>query len=766
MAQSLNVLVVEDVEDDVLLLRRALQKGGYEVTLAVVERAETMRAALLSQAWDVIVSDHSMPHFSAPEALTLAREICPETPFIILSGEIDLNLAVSLMRGGAKDYVQKGELARLAPVIERELREVELREERRKIDAALSQSTQRLREIMENSLDVAYQRDLHTNAYDYFSPVVLQIAGFTPQEMLDMPFEEVVQRIHPDDLAELKLITQEAVSAPDSTTRQVEYRFRHKDGHHFWILDKFSVIRDAFGQPLRLIGSISDISERKLVEEELRRSKRQFDTLAANIPAGIFTLRSTPLGLSAFEYVSPKIAEIFDTPAERFLEDPTAGFEPVHPDDFQAFVQLNLEHFQNPKPFDWEGRVIIHGDIKWIHIRSMPEPLEGGEVRWHGIAEEITARKQVEKQLLESEEKFNKIFQAAPVWIAITDLETGIYQDINEEATRGTGYSREEALGHTAAEIGLIRPEDRARLVQSLQETGHFSGLEMNFHAKNGQILHGLINGEKILIGGRPCLLTATVDISARKVNEDQIRLLNSELEKRVAERTAELRAANQELESFAYSISHDLRTPLRALNGFSEVLLEDYSAKLDETGRGYLGRIQSAALRMGQLIEDLLKLSRITRLDFKRQPVDLSQLAEQIAAELRVQAPQRAVAFEIAPGLAAMGDENFLKIALENLLNNAYKFTSRREQAVIQVGSQEQDGGLVFFVRDNGAGFDMDYAQRLFGPFQRLHSERDFPGSGIGLSIVQRIIHRHGGRVWAEAAPEHGATFFFTLGS
>ncbi len=240
-------------------------------------------------------------------------------------------------------------------------------------------------------------------------------------------------------------------------------------------------------------------------------------------------------------------------------------------------------------------------------------------------------------------------------------------------------------------------------------------------------------------------------------------------LAQRVRERTAELMAANRELEAFVYSVSHDLRAPLRALDGFSEALLSRCQAQLDEEGRHYVERIQAASQRMGQLINDLLALSRVTRHEMVYQTVDLTALAREVAADLQAQDPHRAVELVIAEGMVAYGDAPLLRILLENLLGNAWKFTAKADHAVIEVGmlkesGEQEDASRVYFVRDNGVGFDMAYADKLFTPFQRLHSMHEFPGTGIGLATVQRIVARHGGRVWAEAAVNQGATFYFTL--
>jgi light-regulated signal transduction histidine kinase (bacteriophytochrome) len=254
-------------------------------------------------------------------------------------------------------------------------------------------------------------------------------------------------------------------------------------------------------------------------------------------------------------------------------------------------------------------------------------------------------------------------------------------------------------------------------------------------------------------------------DAMAALINSrNEVRKANADLERRVAERTRQLEAANRELEAFVYAVSHDLRAPLRSMSGFSQILQETAPAALDEKSRHYLQRIQDASLRMSSLIEDLLNLSRIGRSELTARPISLSQIAAEAAAAVRERHPAREVHLEIAPGMDVNADPRLLRIALENLVSNAWKYTARAAQAQVTIGTQAGEHGPVYFVRDNGIGFDMKYADKLFVPFQRLHAETEFPGSGIGLVTIQRIIVRHGGRVWADAKPDEGATFYFTL--
>jgi light-regulated signal transduction histidine kinase (bacteriophytochrome) len=299
-----------------------------------------------------------------------------------------------------------------------------------------------------------------------------------------------------------------------------------------------------------------------------------------------------------------------------------------------------------------------------------------------------------------------------------------------------------------------------------------------------GELIHTARDGRRVVVESRQTathaadghllILESGRDITARKQAEATVRHLNEQLEQRVRERTAELESSNRELEAFCYSVSHDLRTPLRSIDGFSQAALEDYGERLDDTGRDYLNRVRNGCRHMDQLIDDLLRLSRVTRDQMRRESVDLTTLAQAAARQLQEREPERPVDLRIAPGLTAVGDTRLLHAALFNLLANAWKFTSKNPAPLIEVGravgsqplavGSQCPASPVFFVRDNGIGFDMQYANKLFNPFQRLHSAQDFPGTGIGLATVARVIQRHGGRIWAEAAIDRGATFYFTL--
>lgn len=349
--------------------------------------------------------------------------------------------------------------------------------------------------------------------------------------------------------------------------------------------------------------------------------------------------------------------------------------------------------------------------------------------------------------------------------IFVRAFETDIIQFWNRGAQELYGFAAGEAIGavsHDLLHTVHAIPLDEAKEI--LVRTGHWEG-EL-IHTKHDDTRTVVMSRWAVQWeDGRPsAILETNTDIAKRKQVEEELRRLSAELEQRVVERTIELESVNKELESFAYSVSHDLRAPLRSMDGFSQVLVERYADQLDERGTRYLTHIRDAAQEMGQLIDALLQLSRVTRGEMQRTHVDLSALARAAAAQLRKTEPGRAVTFAIVDGLVATGDAPLLRVLLENLLGNAWKFTRKRPDASIAVEMTQADGIPVYAVRDNGAGFDMTYAAKLFLPFQRLHTAGEFEGTGIGLATVQGIVRRHGGRAWAEGVVGKGATIFFTL--
>lgn len=335
---------------------------------------------------------------------------------------------------------------------------------------------------------------------------------------------------------------------------------------------------------------------------------------------------------------------------------------------------------------------------------------------------------------------------------------------VNEAAVAHYGYSEAEFLSMT---IKDIRSEESAMELERYVATPRMrlnnAGV-WKHRRKDGSFIDVEIVSHEIDWHGHRARLVAANDVTERLEAEARILEMNARLEDLVRDRTQQLEAVNRELEAFSYSVSHDLRAPLRVIDGFSQALMEDYAGKLEGNGSHYLARIRATTQRMGLLIDDLLELARISRRSVKREPVDVSALVAEVVRELREKEPGREVAVHVQPDLSAAADRGLVKIALDNLLGNAWKFTSKTPAARIEVGGERRDGVDVFHVRDNGAGFEMQYANKLFGAFQRLHAESDFTGTGIGLATVQRIVTLHHGRIWAEGEPQRGAVFSFTL--
>jgi len=335
----------------------------------------------------------------------------------------------------------------------------------------------------------------------------------------------------------------------------------------------------------------------------------------------------------------------------------------------------------------------------------------------------------------------------------------GYFKRVNPAFTRVLQYSEQELTSRPWIEF--VHPDDvQATIEQGEKLVGGTAVIEFENRYRRKDGAYRWLSWAAAAAVETKTICAAARDVTDRRRADERIRQLNEDL----IRQTAELEAATRELEAFSYSVSHDLRAPLRALDGFSQALMEDYSAVLDEEGKDHLKRIRAASQRMGTLIDDLLNLSRYTRVEMRSETVDLSGVAHEVVDELKAASPERRVEVHIAEGLKAEADPSLMRIVLVNLIGNAWKFSAKCASPTIEFGSTEEDDRTVYFVRDNGAGFDLAYAQKLFGAFQRMHSMSEFPGTGIGLATVKRIINRHGGKVWAQSAAGAGATFYFTL--
>ncbi|HAJ27645.1 MAG TPA: hypothetical protein DCG53_10450, partial [Syntrophus sp. (in: bacteria)] len=404
----------------------------------------------------------------------------------------------------------------------------------------------------------------------------------------------------------------------------------------------------------------------------------------------------------------------------------------------------------------------------------------------------IMLNQRLNAEMTEAKEHFELIFNTSPDAALISRLTDGVIANINDGFTALTGYNRAETIGKSTLAVNIWKdPADRQKVVQEMSEKGFCANMEAVFLRKDGSQAVGLLSAKFITLHNIPHIISVTRDITERKQAEDEIRLLKDHLEQRVLERTAQLEESNRELEAFTYSVSHDLRSPLRAVEGYARILWEDFGSRLDDEGRRICGTISKNGRNMGKLIDNLLAFARIGRMEMQRSTVDMATLAQSVFLELTNPEERERIDFHVGPLPRAIGDPALIRQVWENLIGNAVKFSAKKEQAAIEIGCREEGSGqpeagshepnlgaellssashipdseIFYFVRDNGAGFDMLYADKLFRVFHSLHSPGEFAGLGAGLAIAQRIIHRHGGQIWAEGAADKGATFYFTLG-
>lgn len=495
-------------------------------------------------------------------------------------------------------------------------------------------------------------------------------------------------------------------------------------------------------------------------DQQLRASLKEIDDLKAALDEHAIVAITDPQG--KITYVNDKFCAISKYSREELLGHDhriiNSGF---HSKEFIRELWATITQGKV-----WKGEIknrAKDGTFYWVDTTIVPFLNEEGKPRQYvAIRADITERKRMEMVSVQ----LAAIVRSSDDAIIGKTLD-GIITTWNHGAEKVFGYSEQEAIGKPMLMlIPAERVHEEAEILARIgrgESVDHFETVRVRKDGKRIDISATISplkdSGGKIIGASK-----IARDITERKRTEAEIRRLNSELEERVIKRTAELEAANKELEAFSYSVSHDLRAPLRAVNGFAGIVLEDFGPQLPEEGRHYLERIREGGQRMGELIDDLLAFSRLNRQTVNRQLVDTSRLAQNVLDELKSQYDGRRVEIKIGDLPACHGDAALLKQAWVNLISNAIKYSRGRDPAMVEIGCARENGDDIFFIRDNGAGFDMQYANKLFGVFQRLHRSDEFEGTGVGLAIVQRIVHRHGGRIWADAKVNQGATFYFTL--
>jgi PAS domain S-box-containing protein len=443
------------------------------------------------------------------------------------------------------------------------------------------------------------------------------------------------------------------------------------------------------------------------------------------------------------------------------IEDLSYGETPYT--QLNALEMLAKTTFAVPQRFEWLAKK-KSGDLFWVEVNTKKTRIDD-EDYYVVIVRDIDDHKKTIENLCLSEEKFSAAFHTAADMVSISRVDNSVFVDVNQSVLEVLGYPPEELIGKSALALGIwpIKSE-RESLTSKLSEEGYFRDEEVHLQRKDGKIINTSISANLIPIKGELFVFSNVRDISERIEAKREIEKLNKELEQRIMLRTAQLESANRELEAFSYSVSHDLRAPLRAIKGFSQILIEECDDLSCDESREYLDRIFNSTDKMDRLVTGLLDLSRLDRQELSPEVVQLDELSMQIFNELIEKEEARAIEFSAEEYLKVTGDPVLLRVLLTNLISNAIKYSKHQTQNSIALGAKKSERGLVYFVRDNGIGFDPSFSARIFEPFQRLHGEDEYEGVGIGLAIAKRIVRHHNGRIWVESKEGAGTTFYFTL--
>jgi PAS domain S-box-containing protein len=581
--------------------------------------------------------------------------------------------------------------------------------------------------------------------------------GTTPEALIGKHFSEfTAQADLASDMAMMKAL---ADGRLDSFSR--EKRYKHNAGRTVWAAVSICALRDEHRKLRTCIAVIQDITARVTAEKERHVVEERYRRLVDVSPDGIIVHRDQRIVFAN----RAAVAILGATHSENLLGQPLDAFYTRAP-----AMPSEVSDQNRPgtiMPAQQLGVRRADGLHTEVEVTSVVIGFDDGPAVL-SLMRDVSERIAAQNALQQSRARYQEVVESVNEVIFQTTTD-GTFVFLNHAWEVTTGYATASCIDRRLPDF--LHPDDR-RLVREqfdaiLARETPACMFEARLRTHDGELrwLEGHVRPMHDPEGSIIGTMGSLDDITERKIAELTLKNLNKELEARVRARTAELEASNRELEAFSYSVSHDLRAPLRAIDGFSVILQEDLEAAIDPTTRNYLKRIRTATARMAQLIDDLIELARLTRQPLRRQNIDLSQMATEVVAELQAANPARQISVDITPGLTTNADPTLMRVVLDNLLRNAFKFTSKRALARISFFATRDEAGINFCVEDNGVGFDMNYASKLFVPFYRLHANTEFQGSGIGLATVARIIQRHGGRIFAEAAPDEGARFSFSIG-
>ena len=530
---------------------------------------------------------------------------------------------------------------------------------------------------------------------------------------------------------------------------EVEHMFSGV-GHKIMLLNARRIIHKEIGTQMILL-AIEDITERKRIELLLEANETKYQELVQNVNSIILKMDAegkvtffNKFAQNFFDYTEKEILGrhvvgtiVPETGSDGLDLDFMIKDIDINPEKYAGNENENMRRNGERVWVAWTNKAVRDGNGKVMEILC--------------IGNDITERRRLENELKDYEERFRRLFETAKDGLLLIDKKTGNIVNANPAIVKMLGYYSEEFTGKKLKDVGLLKDiKDFKETIGELIQVGFINYEDVFAETKQGQ----LINVDIYMVDRARFIQCNVRDITERKLAAEALKQSNTDL--------AEL---NKELESFIYSVSHDLRGALRTISGFIKILAKNYAERLDDQGRDYLTRVCTSSEKMNKLIEGLLYLSHIARQEPSRTEFNMSDKASSIVAGLQEVNPGRSVEIIIQEGLATFADPGLTEVALSNLLGNAWKFTSKTDNARIEFGGFEQDGKTVYYVRDNGPGFDSQYATKMFLPFHRLHSGNEFEGTGIGLSIIERIIRSHGGKVWAEGGVGKGATVYFTLG-